>query len=76
MENGHENGCENGHDFLLWCRLCGKSLPCALDDLDELRRNGYPTCCDEMMTMYTKAYFLRGERPTSSAEPARSPQLS
>jgi hypothetical protein len=60
---------ENGHDFLLWCRLCGNSVPCTMDDLDALRRDGYPSCCDEMMTMYTSAYFLRGERPNSS-EPA------
>jgi len=54
---------EDQNDFLLWCRECGNSIPCEFDDLEKLQQDGYPTCCGEVMTMYTEAYRDRGEQP-------------
>jgi hypothetical protein len=53
--------------FLLWCRQCRRALTCELADLGRYQAEGFPQCCGEMMTMWTKAYFERGEQPDGSA---------
>jgi hypothetical protein len=55
-------------DFLLWCRECRRALAGTMADLDRFQAIGFPECCGEIMTMYTKAYFLRGEHPDGQSE--------
>jgi hypothetical protein len=59
--------------FLLWCRVCRQATLHKLDDADGFRRDGWPRCCDETMTVYTRAYRDRGELPTVLEPTPRAP---
>jgi hypothetical protein len=54
---------EKGDVWLLWCRVCGRAFKITLDDVSQYQSEGWPRCCEETMTMFTRANRDRGDLP-------------
>lgn len=39
---------------ILVCHVCKKQLECSASSLLAYTRDGWPKCCDEVMTVYTR----------------------
>jgi len=54
--------------WLLRCHTCNKVIDVSLKEASGYLKNGWPTCCKEVMTLCTQA-SLPVERPEASQRP-------
>jgi hypothetical protein len=55
-------------DALLRCRVCGRAFGPTLGEIAEYLSNGWPSCCDEMMTFSARAALAQATSSEKEGE--------